>query len=130
MFFLPLAVFTPHVYISQLQRDFQPFVTAARNVVLKAGYTVLATCAAMLIFHVAGSVLFHFLKTRHKFPVRWVFVTSIPPVRGELQRAPEDSDYDEDESGFKSLHVRLSPKKPYTRPETIVADFKYSETKV
>ena len=93
----------------------------------------------MLLIHLAGVVLFHFLKTRHKFPVRRVYVSSTPPgvpcgVQNPAQG--EESEYDSDDheparGGAYATYatptrVRSSPQKS----NTLTTDFKYSETKV
>ncbi len=89
----------------------------------------------MLIVHIVGAVILHFLKTRHKFTVHRVYITSSLPTGGQNIPPPKDgSESDSDnESGFKSYstRVRMSPEKSYTKTETLLSsDFKYSETKV
>ncbi len=86
----------------------------------------------MLIIHLTGVVLFHYLKTRHKFPVHRTYVTSLSDVAIETQKQTQDgsdneSD-DDDESEMKtySQHVTESPDKL----KSLLANFKYSETKV
>ena len=116
-----------------------PFLTSAKNITLKTGYAIIAVASLMFLIHISGLTLFHFLKTRHKYPVHRVYVTSSLPVAGSCSgpQAPptkeSDSESDDTESGFKSFstRVRMSPEKNYSKTETLLStEFKYSETKV
>ena len=140
MWYCVLAAFNSEKYESQLGRSFDPYVSAARQVILTSGYAILIVVAAMLVIHIGGAVLFHFLKTRHKFPVRRVFISSSPPSAPRGIQNPvhggEESEYDSDDhDGARGGHyatyatptrVRMSPQKT----NTLTTDFKYSETKV
>ena len=109
------------------------YLTSARQVVLKTGYATLTVILIMIIIHLAGAVLFHFLKTRHKFPVQRIYILSSPPTYGPPVNPPKDeSDSEDHESGFKSYpsRVQMSPGKAHPKTEALMADFKYSETKV
>ena len=117
---------------------FQPVLEAATSMVVKMGYALLCLVVIMLIVHVIGAVLFHFLRTRHKFPVHRVFISTQPPC-GALHTQnlppPKDSDTDSDDNdGFKtytSQRGTLTRHQGAPPAETLPqGDFQYSETKV
>ena len=121
------------MYRSQLGADFIPFLVSARNVALKTGYAILSVVLIMIIIHVAGAVLFHYLKTRHKFTVHRIYILNSPPMpQLTLPLKEGESDSDENESGFKTYaaRVQVSPGKSNPKTDALMADFKYSETKV
>ncbi len=91
----------------------------------------------MLLVHFIGVVLFHFLRTRHKFPVHRSYVTSFPnviaiettksPQEGESEE--EDEEDEEDHNELKTYQTRVSSNSP-EKLKGLLANFKYSETKV
>ena len=107
-----------------------PFTTAAQNVVLKTLYVVMVIIICMYLLHLAGFIVFHFLKTRHKFPVHRVYLSVLPPSDCEL-RLPTETD--SDEAGFLGDDPNKLPRKKgsHKSPETLAsAGSGYSETKV
>ena len=88
--------------------------------------------------NILGVLLFFFLKTRYKFPVYRVFISSFPPRGGGLslrsQTAITDSEDDDHESGFRrypAAHVNETLHDgDSSKTDTLMTDFKYSETKV
>ena len=89
----------------------------------------------MLLVHFIGVVLFHFLRTRHKFPVHRTYVTSFPNVIAiETTKAPqegesEEEDEEEEDNELKTYQTRVSSSSP-EKLKGLLANFKYSETKV
>ena len=87
----------------------------------------------MLLVHFIGIVLFHFLRTRHKFPVHRTYVTSFPDVIAiETTKSPQDGESEEDEeedNELKTYRTRVSSSSP-EKLKGLLANFKYSETKV
>ena len=120
----------------QLSGDFAPYLSSARAIFLKFSYMVILLLALLLIIHVTGQVVFHYLKTRHKFPVHRVFVTSLPDVAlettnrpvtttSDIESEPEEEEDEEDLKAY-SNDVPESPEKL----KGLLSSFKYSETKV
>ena len=121
---------------SELGDDFSPFLDALHSLVLTIGYTVLATVAVMVVIHTAGALLFYYLRTRHVYPVRRSYVTTVPIVatysapsggsrnHGDSQNAT-DSEADDDNE-LRHLASNASPGKL----QSMLTTFKYSETKV
>jgi len=131
-----------------------PYLLALRDLILKWGYAVLTAGLLILIVHLSGCTLMHYLRTRHKFPVSRVYITSCVPCapdkglahRGgggvNMSKESESESEDLDHShatlssrggSYKSYptRVRLSPEKAHTKADTsLLPDFKYSETKV
>ena len=148
------------VFERSMSEDLQPVLDAATSMVVKTGYALLCVIVIMLLVHVLGAVLFHFLRTRHMFPVHRVFISTTPPVGGAGPGAhghhhhhgggqahhphpPKDSDSDEsedDNDGFKTYTSQrgagtLSHPSHQGLPppaETLLPghEFQYSETKV
>ena len=97
---------------------------------------IILLLALLLIIHVSGQVIFHYLKTRHKFPVHRVYVTSLPDIALETTTRPvtatsdieseQDEEEDEEDSKAYSNDVPESPEKL----KGLLSSFKYSETKV
>jgi hypothetical protein len=118
-----------------LGHHIEPILASARNLFLKSGYAVIIVVAIMLIIHLTGVVLFHYLKTRHKFPVHRTYVTSLPDVAIETHKHTQDgsdneSDEDEDdESEMKTYSQHVTTESP-DKLKSLLANFKYSETKV
>ena len=89
----------------------------------------------MLLVHFIGVVLLHFLRTRHKFPVHRTYVTSFPNVIAiETTKAPQEWESEEDEeeeedNELKTYQTRVSSSSP-EKLKGLLANFKYSETKV
>ena len=124
----------------QLSGDFAPYLSSARAIFLKFSYLVILALVLLLVIHVSGQVIFHYLKTRHEFPVHRVYVTSLPDVAMETTTRPvmatsdieseqdEDEEEEEDEEDLKaySNDVPESPEKL----KGLLSSFKYSETKV
>ena len=121
-----------------LGHHFEPILSAIRSIFLKSGYAVIIIAATMLIVHIAGVVLFHFLKTRHKFPVHRTYVTSIPDVAVEIsnKRTQEIAVVNESEEEGEEEDEEEAEMKTYTQTATESPDkmksllLKYSETKV
>lgn len=112
--------------------DFELYLSAARGIFVKSAYAILCTVSVMLSCHGAGIILFHFLRTRRRFPVHRTYVTSIPLVTITQVKAPqevsENESEDEEENELKTYATNIP-----TSPEKLkglLANFKYSETKV
>ena len=120
---------------AHLARDFSPILDALRSLILKSGYAILVITAIMLLVHFIGVVLLHFLRTRHKFPVHKTYVTSFPNVIAiETTKAPQEGESEEDEeeeedNELKTYQTRVSSSSP-EKLKGLLANFKYSETKV
>jgi hypothetical protein len=127
-----------------LGHHFEPILSAIRNIFLIFGYAVIIVAAVMLIIHLTGVVLFHYLKTRHKFPVHRTYVTSIPDVAlntdnkttqeiAVVAESDEDEEGDEEEEEEVERDIKM---KTYAQTATDSPDkmksllLKYSETKV
>ena len=133
---LLLTDFKEDSFLKALGHDFEEFISAGRNVIVQSGYAMLAILTAIVIIHICGSILFFFLKTRYKFPVHRIYISSCPPQGGALLRSlppVSDSEDEDHESGFKRYPTRVhagSQDQEYARTDTLLTDFKYSETKV
>ena len=122
-------------YISKLLLDFVSYMSAARNLVLKTLYTVLICIFTMFILHITGHIVFHFLKTRHKFPVRRIYLSRLPPRDYEAKLA---ADSDSEEAGFEGGDNHVSPSRTQRAkkssktlsPSPSSGAAVYSETKV
>ena len=122
------------LYLEEFKLQFQPFLTAAQNVVLKSGYVIICVVTAIFLLHVFGAVIFQYLKTRHKFNMRHICLSNNAPealLSKDIGDYSRDS-FDPDQPDYRgyATHVKLSPKKPLTQAETLLVDFRYSETKV
>lgn len=118
----------------QLSGEFAPYLSSARAIFLKFSYLVVLVLALLLIIHVASHVIFHYLKTRHKFPVHRVFLTSqvaVETPRPSTATSDQDSEVDEDEEDLSQLKAYSNdvPESP-DKLQGLLSSFKYSETKV
>ncbi len=89
----------------------------------------------MLVLHVFGIVLFHFLKTRHKFAVHRTYVTAVPEVAISAQTCHQvegfDNDSEEEVENELRTYSRCARDSPEKRQSLLTANFKsYTETKV
>ena len=133
-----LSGYQSGVFEKSMSEDLQPVLEAATSMVVKTGYALLCLVVTMLIVHVVGAVLFHFLRTRHKFPVHRVFISTQPPCGAHHTQnlpPPKDSDTDSDDNdGFKTYTSQRGtlPRHQGAPPaETLLqGEFQYSETKV
>ena len=132
-----------------LVQALDPYMVSLRRVSHLLTYTLFVALCAVLVIHICGVVIFHFLKSSHRFTVRRVFMTSeLPPPthqaagEGDFPPPPptEESDYEsecEDTPNSKVWSYSLPRQTQYNvnkaKPEgtgTLKNDFKYSETKV
>ncbi len=138
--YLSLLGYQSGAFEASMSSDFEPVLEAATSMIVKTGYTLLFVLAAMLTIHVFGAVLFHFLRTRRKFPVHRVYISSAPPggpggVTLHPQnhpRHPKDSDDtdSDDNDGFKTYTSgRQGVRHPAGAPDQTLLH-QYSETKV
>ena len=122
-------------YQQQLGADLEPYLGAVRHVTLWLAYAVVITAATMFTIHICGAVLFHYLKCKHKFPVRTVIISNSPPgILGgpNLPPPPDESDYetdDDQDGGFRTYPTNRGHHHA-DKSNTLLTDFKYSETKV
>jgi hypothetical protein len=139
-----VAAYSQWSFLHQLTEDFTPLATAARNCVLFFAYAVLLVGATVLLFHVLGSLLFQYLRTRHVFPVHHTYIVPAEAmhVLSELgggvgagvggsgdDTLPINSALSNPKSRRAAkygLHVQFSTAKP----QTLLTDLGYSETKV
>ncbi len=118
-----------------LARDFSPILDALRSLILKSGYTLLVICTVIVLAHALAVVIFHFLRTRHKFPVHRTYVTSFPNVIAietttkTAQDCESEEDGEEEEDEMKTFQTRVMSSSP-EKLKGLLANFKYSETKV
>ena len=128
-----VAGFAVPQYEQQLSADLEPYLGAVRHVTLWLAYAVLVTVATMFSIHLCGAVVFHYLKSKHKFPVRTVIVSSSPPgIADNLPPPPDESDYetDDDQDGGFRTYPSSGSHHHADKSNTLLTDFKYSETKV
>lgn len=93
-----------------LVKSLEPYILSSRHVTMVITYIIFIAMAAMLIIHVCGVVIFHFVKSSNKFTVRRVYVTSyLPGSAGRLGSClggaddlppppTEESDYESDDN--------------------------------
>ena len=117
--------------------DFERYLISARRIIVYSGYGIVAVLVTIAVINIAGILIFFFLKTRCKFPVHRIYISSCPPRGGVTMRshvaAMTDSEDEDHESGFKRYPTRVhvaSQDQDYARTDTLLTDFKYSETKV
>ena len=138
-----VAAYSQWSFLHQLTEDFTPLATAARNCVLLFAYAVLFVGATVLLFHVIGSIIFQYLRTRHIFPVHHTYIVPAEAMHviGDLgaggvglsgggdDTMPSNSAMSNPKSRRAAkygLHVQFSTAKP----QTLLTDLGYSETKV
>ena len=133
-----------HLSKSKLLQEFKPYLASAHSLFLKSSYVVILVLTVMLLCHVLGRVIFHFLKTRHKFPVHNICVTSHHDVAieamtynpGVCNTETDDDGNDEDDDELKNIKLHNYRKYPINSMESperrkgLLSNFRYSETKV
>ena len=132
LFFHLISDFQESTMRAHISSGLVPYLDAARSLVLKSASAALTVVISMIVIHLAGLLLFHFLKTRHKFPISYVYIISSPPQRIPPIITHPESDSEETDNGFKSYSTRVQLAQGNTHPKTeaLMSDFKYSETKV
>ena len=133
--------FEDHISESKLLQDFEPYLDSFHALFLKSSYVIILILALMLLCHVTGRVIFHFLKTRHKFPVHNICVTSHHDVAmdamnchvGICNTETDEENEDEELKNIKLQNYRKYPINSTESPERrkgLLSNFRYSETKV
>ena len=117
-----------------IHNDFEPFLSALRTILVRGGYAVMITAGLMLIIDVTGSVLLHFLRTRQKFPVHQIYMTTTQEVAlASNTRCCDPSDDNDSDLDVAGSELRTFPRSATDSPEkrqSLLTNFKYSETKV
>lgn len=102
------------------------------------GHVLCALIASMLLSHLLGTISFKFFKSRRIFSVKLIYIVSNPPTTTIKKRNLDDTDYETDDDLVRvpskgrgrHVHVRMAPDGSTAKPETLLSDFSYSETKV
>ncbi|CAD5118105.1 DgyrCDS6844 [Dimorphilus gyrociliatus] len=125
-------------YASSVSNDISEIASGLLRMAVVCGHVLCALIASMLLSHLLGTISFKFFKSRRIFSVKLIYIVSNPPTATTKKRNVDDTDYETDEDLVRvpskgrgrHVHVRMAPDGSTAKPETLLSDFSYSETKV